>query len=214
MSAPVWRYEPLGVDQFALGEGPFRARGLAYAAALKYVDTRFPGGREAFRAALGKGDPFASYYDRIFLVTGDYDVSPLVRLYALVAAAEGVSVGRFIEERARWSAESTARGLWKPFMKSTSPEAMAENINQAFNRFFQPCHAEKIENKPSRFEGELSKLPTCMSGLFVSSTVGFFSGAIELAGGKACKLEVARPSSDGEIAGVPICRVRFVATWR
>jgi hypothetical protein len=213
MSASGARYEPLGVDQFPLGEGPFRARGLAFVSALKYVDTRLRGGRAAFLEALGPGDPFAPYYDQIFLVTGDYDVSPLVRLYTVVAAVEHTPVGRFIEARSRWSAESTTKGLWRPILKVSSPEAMAESTNQAFNRFFQPCHAEKVASHKGHFEGELHKLPACMSGLYTSSTVGFFGEAIEIAGGKGCKVEMARPEADGALAGVSLLRVRFTATW-
>lgn len=213
MSSALSRYEPLGVDQFLVGEGPFRARGLAYVSALKYVDTRLRGGRAAFLEALGKGDPFAPYYDQIFLVTGDYDVSPLVRLYVVAAAMQGAPVGRFIEERSRWSAESTTKGLWKPILKASSPEAMAESSSHAFNRFFHPCKAEKITSQPGHFEGELSKVPACMSGLFTSSTIGFFAEAVEIAGGRSCLVEIGKPVSDGELAGVSVLRVRFVATW-
>lgn len=214
MSAAHFRYEPLGADQFPVGEGPFRARGLAYDSALKYVDTRLRGGRAAFLEALGPGDPFAPYYDQIFLVTGDYDVSPLVRLYVVTATLQGVPVGRFIEERSRWSAESTSKGLWRPILKASSPESMSESTAQAFNRFFQPCKAEKITSQPGHFEGELSKIPACMSGLYCSSTIGFFAEAVEIAGGKGCQVEMGRPSGDGELAGVSLQRVRFVATWR
>lgn len=213
MSVVSWRYEPLGVDRFPLGQGPFRARGLAYESALRYVDTRLPGGRAAFLRALGPKDPFAPYYDQIFLVTGDYDVSPLVRLYAVVAELQGAPVSRFIEERARRSAESTSKGMWRPILKTSSPEAMAESTRQAFNRFFQPSKAEKVQSREGHFEGELSALPTCMAGLFVSSTIGFFSEAVEIAGGKDCRVEVGRPSPDGELAGVSLQRVRFVANW-
>jgi hypothetical protein len=214
MSAALWRYEPLGVGQFPLGEGPFRARGLAYVSALKFADTRLRGGRAAFLEALGPGDPFASYYDQIFLVTGDYDVSPLMRLYNVAAAMQGVPVGRFIEERSRWSAESTSKGLWRPILKASSPEAMSESTAQAFNRFFQPCKAEKVSARPGHFEGELSKLPACMSGLYTSATIGFFAEAVEIAGGRGCQVEMGKPVSDGELAGVSLQRVRFVASWR
>ncbi|MEO7328156.1 MAG: hypothetical protein ABI193_06240, partial [Minicystis sp.] len=116
MSMVRWQYQPFGLQQFPLGEGPFRIRGLAYMTALKYVDTRLRGGRAAFLDALGKGDPYAPYYDRIFLVATDYDISPLLRLYAVVAALEGVEIGDFIGQRSRWSAESTIKGVWKPIL--------------------------------------------------------------------------------------------------
>jgi hypothetical protein len=146
-------------------------------------------------------------------VTGDYDVSPLVRLYGVVARLQGTPVGRFIEERSRWSAESTSKGLWRPILKASSPEAMAESTRQAFNRFFQPCKAESLRSREGHFEGELSALPACMAGLFASSTIGFFSEAVEIAGGKGCRVEMGRPNPDGELAGVSLQRVRFVANW-
>ncbi|MFO0756055.1 MAG: hypothetical protein U0359_06170 [Byssovorax sp.] len=210
---PAPRFEPLGTDRFPLGEGPFRVRGLAFASALKLVDTRFPGGRPGFLKALGPGDPFAPYYDQIFLVTGDYDVSPLLRLYNIVSAHLGIPVGRFIEERSRWSAESTTKGLWRPMLKQSSPEAMAESTNLAFNRFFSPSRADKVECRAGYFMGELTKLPACMAGLFMSSTVGFFSEAVEIAGGRNCQVQFEPAESDGTLAGVSLVRARFAATW-
>src|SRR5262245_5160266 len=96
-----WSYEPLPVSRFALGEGPFRVRGLAYVTALEYVDRRLAGGRRALYDALGPKDPHAPYLDQIFVVGGLYDVSPLVRLYVGAAKVAKMDVGAFIERRSR-----------------------------------------------------------------------------------------------------------------
>ncbi|MFT3775831.1 MAG: hypothetical protein QM820_61590 [Minicystis sp.] len=208
-----FRYEPLGPAHFPIGQGPFRARGLAYVVALKYVDTRLPGGRRALLDALGPRDPFASFYDQLFIVSGEYDVSPLVRLYATCALIERVSVNRFIEERARWSAESDAKGVWKPMLKASSPEEMADRTHLAFNRYFPPCEATAVSARPGRFEGRLSRLPACMSGFYASATNGFICGAVELAGGSDARVEWDRPTTDGVLSGVPLEKVSFAVTW-
>jgi len=213
MGVPL-RFEPLPPTRFPVGQGPFRARGLAYVVALKYVDTRLRGGRDALRAALGPGDPYAPYYEQIFLVTGDYDVSPLVRLYVASAGIEGVSVGRFVEERARWSAEADSKGVWRPMLKADTPEQAAERSAFAFNRYFPPCQAVPVSARPGRFEAELAGLPACMTGLYGTSTAGFVSAAITLAGGTAVRTEWERPAPDGVRDGVPLERLRFVMTWR
>src|SRR5579872_6508071 len=135
VSAMAWRYEPLDTRQFPLGEGPFRARGLAFVNALRYVDERLPGSRAAFVAALG--DPeLAEFYRQIFLVAGDYDVSPLVRLFSVAAKIEGVPVGTFIERRARWSGVKDLEGIWKPALHGATPGDVARRLHFAFVRYF------------------------------------------------------------------------------
>jgi hypothetical protein len=56
-------------------------------------------------------------------------------------------------------------------------------------------------------------VPDCMNGLYCSSTVGFVSGALELAGGRGVRLEWAAPVREGSLSGVSTCRARFVARW-
>jgi hypothetical protein len=210
---PSFRFEPLRPTAFPLGDGPFRARGLAYVAALRYVDKRLTGGRAAFIAALGPGDPYAPFYDQIFLVSGDYDASPLLRLFEVCAQIEGVFVGRLIEQGSRWSAQADSRGMWRPMLKGASLEETAERTRLAFNRYFSPCQAQMTALRPGRFEGELSKVPVPMAGLYTSSTNGFMAGALGLAGATDVRVEWAWPTPEGSIAGVPTERVRFVTTW-
>jgi hypothetical protein len=214
MSAYPWRYEPIDLTSHPLGEGPFHARGLAYATALKYVDTRLRGGRAAFLEALGPDDRYAPYYDQIFLVTGEYDVSPLVHLYVNAARMERVPVGRFIEERAKRSADTDSSGMWKPMLRAANADEMAGRLHLAFNRYFPPSHAEPVAEASGRFEGVLSRLPVCMSGLYVSSTIGFFAGALALKGARDVKTEFERPVSDSVTGGVPTEKARFCVTWR
>jgi hypothetical protein len=213
MSAQTWRLEPLDADSFAVGEGPFRARGLAYVGALRYVDTRIPGARAAFLRALGADDPFAAFYDQIFLVTGDYDVSPLVRLYVVAAELEGVAVGRFIQERARWSGGSDTKGVWKPVLHGPSPAEVAQRLNFAFERYFPPCGATVIASQAQRFEGELRGLPSCMDGLYVHCTMGFYAGALQGAGARDVLVRFEQPAPDGARAGVAVERIRFAVQW-
>ncbi len=210
---PSFRFEPLRATAFPLGEGPFRARGLAYVAALRYVDKRIPGGRAAVTAALGPGDPWAPFYDQIFLVSGEYDASPLLRLFEVCAQIEGVFVGRLIEQGSRWSAQQDAKGLWRAMLKGASLEERADRTRLAFNRYFPPCQAHQMALRPGRFEGELSSLPAPMVGLYASATNGFFAGALEYAGATDVRLDWGWPTPDGAIAGVPTERVRFTATW-
>jgi hypothetical protein len=213
MAAAPFRYEPLPTSRFPLGEGPFRARGIAFSMAFKYIDARLPGGRAAFLAALGAADPFLPFYDQIFLASADYDLSPLARLYAVCAQIEGVSVGRFIEDRSRWSGEADPKGVWKPMLKASSPEDMADRTRFAFDRYFPPCRAERTLLQVGRFEGLLSKVPVCMSGIHASATVGFVCGALESMGAVDARMECARLGPDGSLSGVLQERLRFVTTW-
>lgn len=207
-----FRFDPLGPTQFPVGQGPFHARGLAYVAILKYIEGGLPGGREAFRGALA-GDPFLPFFDQLFIVSGKYDVSPLVRLYQACAAIESKPVGRFVEERARSTAKSDTMGVWKPMLKATTPAQAAERTRLAFMRDFPGCQANVVASAPGRFEGELSGLPDCMTGMYTCSTSGFVDAAMSLVGAFDVKLAWDRPVPDGATAGVPTLKTRFAVTW-
>ena len=208
-----FRFEPLGPSVFPVGDGPFRARGLAYLATLEYVDKRLSGGRSALVDALGPGDPWASYLDQICVATGEYDVSPLLRVYLVGARQRGVSAAAFIERRAAGSGAEVPQHLWKALLGRPSTEAMAERMHVAFNRYFPPCEAHPIAVKPGRFEGELSRLPAPMCGLYTAATSGFWLGALPLAGGSDIRATFEAPVTDGELRGVPLVKVRFAVTW-
>ncbi len=57
-------------------------------------------------------------------------------------------------------------------------------------------------------------LRRCMSGLYVSSTIGFFAGALVLEGARDVKTEFARSVLDSVTGGVPTEKARFCVTWR
>jgi hypothetical protein len=214
-----WRYEPLDPARFRPGSGPFLVRGLAYVTALQWVDKRLDGGRAALVHALGgTADPSAAYLDQIFVVTGEYDLSPLLRLYVAASALEAVPVGRFIDTRARHSAASDTQGMWKSMLKQSTPEAMAQRLYFAFNRYFPGANAKTVEVAPTdeggRFVGELSGLASCMDGLYVRSTEGFVGAALEIAGARDVRMEWADPAPEGEVQGIVTERVAFTATWK
>ena len=198
-----WRYQPLA------GDGPFRARGLAYASALRYIDKKLPGGRGAFDAAVGND----GFYRQLFLAISDYDVSPLVRLFNVAARLEGVAVGDFIAARARWSGEADSKGVWKRPLAGTTAAEVAERLHFAFNRYFPPCEARSLASADRRFEGELARVPSCMDGLYVNTPAGFFQGALEAAGAKGVSVQFSPPAAGGHHGGVAVERIRFAVTW-
>ncbi len=214
MSGQSFRFEPLDAREFPPGTGPFRARGFAYTGALEYVDKRFPGGRAALAQAFGERDAYLPYHDQLFLAAGDYDISPLVRLYVVLAAHARVDPAAFVEAGSRHSAVQQTKGVWKPMLKTSSPEAMAERVHFAFNRYFEPTSARNVAINPGGFEVEFSLVPAQMRGIYMSSTNGFVLAALELAGAAEPKLTWQTPTPDGEHRGVAIEKARFVATFR
>lgn len=217
-----FKIEPLPLSAFPLGDGPFRVRGLAYATLLDYVDKRLPGGRPALMAALGPADPWLPYIDQLFVVGADYDASPLCRLFVAAARVRGEDVARFVEKRAQQSAKTDVHGMWKPLLKTSSPEAMAERLHIAFNRYFRTsttdpkdpaCEAKPISVVRGRFEAELGGLPAPLAGVHVWSTRGFVTAALTLAGAREPTISLGGPIPDGRFLGVPLLRVRLVSNW-
>jgi hypothetical protein len=207
-----WRYEPLDLNRFPPGEGPFRVRGVAFVTALSYVKRRLPGGREALVEVLGVGTPVTAYCDQAFDPAEAYDASILLRLLSAAAKIAHAPLERFIEARSRWSAKTEQRGMLKS-MVGRAPEQMAKRLHLDFMRYFRPTTARSIAVTTGRFEGELEKVPAPMNGLYVGATVGFVSGALELTGAREVRFEWGSPVRDGVCADVPLERLDFVATW-
>ncbi len=212
MAPESFRFEPIGVDRFPLGEGPFRVRGMAYVALLAYVEKRLPGGKQALNE-LFPDDPVRAYFDQLFVPPGSYDVSPLLRLHLAAAKFERKPVGRFIQERARASAEHDARGLWKPLFGRGSLAAISQRLPLAYNRYFDPSLARVIAADDTHFEGELSRVPECMSGLYARSTEGFVSAVLKMAGARDVQFDWGSPQRDVLTSGIVTCRIRFDARF-
>lgn len=160
--------------------------------------------------------------DQLFLVGADYDVSPLCRLFCAAAQVRGQDVARFVEKRAQQSAKTDVHGMWKPLLKTSSPEAMAERLHIAFNRYFRTnttdlkdtaCEARTISISKGRFEAELGGLPAPMAGVHAWSTRGFVTAALAQAGAHEPTITLDASSPDGRLFGIPLLRVRLVSTW-
>jgi hypothetical protein len=211
-SGQKWRYEPLDPAPFPAGQGPFQSRGLAYVHILSYADARLPGGRAALLARVG-ANADSKFYEQIFLVTGVYDVSPLLRLFIAAADLNKTEVGAFIQRRAARSGASDTEGIWKPALHGRTPSEVASRLNFAFARYYPPCGAESLAADRGFFEGELHGIPACMNGLYADSTVGFYQGALGRLGARDLRVEFDRARPDGSNAGIPLERIRFRTRW-
>jgi len=208
-----WRFEPLGAEAFAIGESPFRVRGLAYVSVLDYVRHKTPGGFAALEQAFAN-DPFLPYFNQLFVSLGNYDAAPLLRLFALAARIEGKSVGDFIERRSRGSARLDSAGTFRPLLSAKSLAQLVERLPLAFNRYYEPCRASVGDLDGHGFRGSLDNVPESMNGLYVFSTQGFVGACLEGAGAKNVRFEWQRPGTTGTHSGVRVESLRFNASWR
>lgn len=208
----AFRFEPLGPELFKIGESPFRVRGLAYMALRQYAEHKVDGGFSAVVRALGN-DPFANYYQQLFIAAGDYDASPLMRMFQELSRRAGREIGSFIAARSRASAVRDSTGMWKPLLKHSTPHAMAERLPLAFNRYFEPCTASVEENEGASFSGTLKSVPESMSGLYCESTNGFVSACLEVAGASGARVEWLSREPTDALSGVAVATWRFRARW-
>ncbi|HMR74732.1 MAG TPA: hypothetical protein PKD61_06460 [Polyangiaceae bacterium] len=187
-------------------------RGLAYMALRQYAEHKVDGGFSAAVRALGD-DPFAHYYQQLFIAAGDYDASPLMRMFQELSRRAGREIGSFIAARSRASAVRDSTGMWKPLLKNSTPHAMAERLPLAFNRYFEPCAASVEDHESKSFTGTLKHVPECMSGLYCESTNGFVSACLELAGASGASVDWLSREPSGALSGVAVATWRFRARW-
>jgi hypothetical protein len=206
------RFDPAASSLAPPGEGPFRVRGIVYAAVLRYVERRLPGGNMALREAL-HDDAIARFLDQIFVAATAYDISPLVRVCVVAADLERVPAAIFTRDRARESAKLDVPGIYRVLLKLTSPEAMAERLPRAFNRYFEPCRADATLVRRGGLESRLRDIPECMAGWYAAATDGFVSRALEMAGAKQPRFRWEREEAAGELEGMATVTLPFRVRW-
>jgi hypothetical protein len=206
------RFVPVPSSLASLGQGPFRVRGVVYGAVLRYVERRLPGGKVALREAL-RDDAIMRFFDQIFVASTDYDISPLVKVCVVSADLERIPPAIFTRDRARESAKMDVPGIYRVLLKLTSPEAMAERLPRAFNRYFEPCRADPTLVRRGGLESRLRDIPECMAGWYAAATDGFVSRALEMAGAKQPRFRWERAEAAGEVDGIATVTLPFGVHW-
>lgn len=208
-SSRAMRCEPL---RFPAGEGPFRARGLIFRGFVDYVEGRVPGGMAAIRARVS-APGFAAFFDRIFLASAHYDLSPLVQLVHEAARAEGTAIDRFVRERSRKSAEIDGRGVYRAVLPTTGTREMAPRLPRMFERYFEGTTAALREVNDGSLSVEFSGLPAPMLGMYAWSTEGFVGRSLELAGAVAPRFAWRPAETRGRARGVAIVTIGLDVSW-
>ncbi len=204
------RLEPL---PFPFGAGPFRGRGIVFKGYFEYVSRAIPDG--ARRVLATCRDPrVGEFFTQIFLATAYYDLSPLILLARAAARVEGVRVDQLVRQRARTSADSVVRGLYRNLLTAETGAEMAGRLPRVFARYFDPCHAELEAVDDASLRVRFRGLPAPALGWYVWSNEGFVGRALEIAGAAQPRFRWSTPMDDGALQGVTQQSVELEVRWR
>lgn len=181
-------------------------------AALEYARKKTPGGLSAVLERLDEDE--RGYLDQIFVAGTDYDVGPLVRMSAHAAALEGSAPDEFVRRRARESADMDIRGIYRLLLRVASPDAMAERLPRAFNRYFSPCSCELVTIRPGSLQAVFNSIPAPLAAWYVAANEGFVGRALEIAGAKNVSFRWLPPVSRPPLQSVLTCALQLDLGWR
>lgn len=212
MKSDAWPFVP-PTHRKKIGESPFRIRGTVYTGNLEALKAHVPGGLDAIASEIGNDAVVAFLRDTIFLAASTYDIEPLMHLMRLFARLNRLPLDHLVRDGSRLAAEKDVVGKYRAQLRSASTEEMASRLPRIFDRYFDPCRAESLIVQANSTEMRFSGLPTSALGLYVWSSEGFVTGALEAIGAKDVKFAWENPISDGDIEGIPVQSIACRITW-
>lgn len=167
---------------FAVGQSPFRARGLLYQGARDFYETIVPGGAAAVRGML---DPeLGAFFAQMFTPSLLFDALPIVAISAGVARALKQPHYDLVRQNARWLAERDIRGVHRLLLGVLSPSTVAQRLPRAALRYFDFGKAEAAMVGDKTCDARQYEIPAYLAAWFVAAVEGFVPVALQKAGGK------------------------------
>lgn len=109
-------------------------------------------------------------------------------------------------EAGRYSAEKGLTGIYKIFVKASTPSYIIQRATRVFATYYQPCRMEVLEKKEYSVLLEISDMPE--SDVVVEYRIsGWIEKALEISGAKNVKIEFPKSIIRGDEV------TQFAITW-
>ncbi len=192
------------------GTAPFHVKGGSFLGHLAWVDANYPGGREAFLAALSPS--MREYFGGVFLATGWYDALALASAGYVCAKTLDMPYRAFIALRARHQAETDLSGMYRLLLKIASPRMVASRIPKVMMQYLDFGSVRIVRDEPDGVTFEVSGIPQILADWYLGAYEGFLEVVLAAAGGK-------EPSARAEVLGqkgahrFPTVTLRIDSRW-
>jgi hypothetical protein len=192
------------------GEGPFRIKGTGYLGHLKWIDAAYPGGRQAFLAAISP--EMRRFFEQQFMAIGFNDILPLVCCGHTCAPVFRMSYYDFVVYRSRDQAEQDLKGMYRALLKISTPRVLASRVPNIFAQYldFGTVKVTQVENYRACWE--LTNFPLALSEWVRAVYEGFTTVLLATAGGVAPNMEMTLENGP-PIKGFPGCKLTVMVQW-
>lgn len=192
---------------------PFQTKGLVYQGAKDFYSSRVPGGLEAVFSQIDLAE-LRAFFQQPFNANDRYDVMPIIPISAAAARTAGISHELLVTENARWLAQRDVNGVFRLFLKLTSPRMVASMLPKASMQYFHFGSARGLLVGEHQLDAYQSGIPILMAPWMVWVVRGFAPVALELAG--AQQISVTQPNppeTEGTVQGYEVCKMAWRITW-
>jgi hypothetical protein len=179
----------------AVGESPFRIKGVAYQHTFGTCD-KAPGGREAVLAAI-PSRAGREYLAQTFLASAWYDVLPMVWLDAATAHVRGLPPELALRNDSIDLARTSLRGIYKSMLQILSSATVASVLPRLMNTYysFTSSRAERVG--PTEVHAVVAGMPALLRDWYMVSGTAFGEEALALSGTKSPSLVWLPPKPSG-----------------
>ncbi|MEC7522771.1 MAG: hypothetical protein VYE22_22975 [Myxococcota bacterium] len=197
---------------FAPGESPFRMKGIAYRAFLKFIEEELPGGKEAFLQQLE--DPaLREFASQAFLAASWYDVGPVVAMNEVVAGIRGEPMEAFLRQRGRAHAEEDLSGVYAWLLRLATPAAVAKGLPRLVQRYFDWGETLAEDVGPGHVRVVRSGIPDHLAQWLDSVSLPYIEYALEKTGARGLELSLDGHPAE-RVHGQPASRRIYDIRWR
>lgn len=196
---------------FAVGESPFRAKGVLFRGTQEFFEENVRGGMDALLQQLGEG-PLAGFISQKFLPASTYDALTIPALIRAEADACGLSLPLYMQRRTRWQAERDMNGVYRLLLKVTSAETIVVRLPRVLSQMFNfPQPSTEVNDGVAITD--MKGVPEVLAAYFEMAVGTYAPTLLELAGAKKAKAELVGITQVGAQHGMRIVDLQFRASW-
>ncbi|MFT3923231.1 MAG: hypothetical protein QM778_11925 [Myxococcales bacterium] len=193
------------------GEGPFRIKGTGYLGHMRWVEQHYPGGRQAFLAAVSPS--IRAFLDQPFLAMSLFDIMPLICAGHTCARVCKTTFFQFIANRSGHQAQQDLTTLHRALLKLASPRMVASRVPMLMSQYFDFGETAVLESDAKSVRFELSSIPVMYAEWLHAVYDGFGRTLVEATGGVSPRLSVERVPL-GNVRSFPACKLRGTMSWQ
>lgn len=181
-------------------------KGTAVVAIRDFVREKYPGKFKLWFDLLPEESKviFASPVDFTKWYSLEYAAATPTRAIAKIFFNNDMKKGAW--ESGRYSAEVALKGIYKIFVRVSSPSYLIARASRVFSTYYKPCEMKTIKNDGNNLVLQISEMPN-IEKVIEYRIAGWIEKALEISGSKDIKVEISKSVAQGDAI------TEFNITW-